>query len=94
MAALGATALNWLRLARHPGQPWWGSVRLELRWFRPWTVLRWATAVAGATAALAGGPAAAGFALLLASEVLGRWLFYMTVVPMNMPGAFWRGARR
>ena len=30
------------------------------------------------------------FALLAVSELLGRWLFYVTVVPMNMPGAFWR----
>ena len=29
--------------------------------------------------------------LLGASELIGRWLFFVTVVPTNMPGAFWRG---
>ena len=35
---------------------------------------------------------AAAFALALAGELTGRWLFYVAVVPLNMPGAFWRGA--
>ena len=85
-----ATAANWLRLARGPRQPWWGAVRLELGWFRWWTVLRWTLALAGMAVAVAG-PAAAALALLLTSELIGRWLFFVTVVPLNMPGSFWRG---
>jgi hypothetical protein len=34
----------------------------------------------------------ASFALAASSELAGRWLFYVAVVPLNMPGAFWRGA--
>jgi DMSO reductase iron-sulfur subunit len=90
VVALAATALNWLRLARHPGQPWWGAVRLELRWFRRWTLLRFGAGAAGIAAAVAGWPAPA-FVLLAGSELAGRWLFFVAVVPLNMPGAFWRG---
>jgi DMSO reductase iron-sulfur subunit len=90
VAALVATAANWARLARGPRQPWWGSVRLELDWFRSWTVLRWALALAGIAAALVAGPAIAVL-LLTGGELLGRWLFFVTVVPLNMPGSFWRG---
>jgi DMSO reductase anchor subunit len=32
--------------------------------------------------------------LVLAGEVVGRWLFYVTVVPANMPGSFWRNTSR
>jgi hypothetical protein len=66
-------------------------VRLELGWFRPWAVLRWGLAAAGIAAATSGAPAPA-FALVAAAELLGRWLFFVTVVPMNMPGSFWRGS--
>jgi formate dehydrogenase iron-sulfur subunit len=90
LAALVATALNWVRLARGPRQPWWGAVRLELVWFRWWTVLRWTSALAGVAAAVVG-PAAAALLLLSTSELIGRWLFFVTVVPLNMPGSFWRG---
>lgn len=89
--ALGATAANWLRLRRNRTQAWLGAVRLELRWFRPWTLARWAVTVVGATAALAGWPVLA-LVLLAAGELVGRWLFFVAVVPLNMPGAFWRGA--
>lgn len=88
--ALAATAVNWLRLARTRRQPWRGAVRLELVWFRWWTLLRWTSALAGVAAAVAG-PTAAALLLLVASELIGRWLFFVTVVPLNMPGSFWRG---
>jgi len=91
VTAVAATALNWLRLVRHGGQAWRGAVRLELGWHRYWTVARLASAAAGIVA-LGRGNAAVGFAALAISELIGRWLFYVTVVPMNMPGAFWRSA--
>ncbi len=90
--ALAATVANWLRLARNPSQPHRGSVRLELRWFRAATTARVLTAMGGIAAALAGAPIAISFVAVALSETLARWLFYVTVVPLNMPGAFWRGA--
>lgn len=92
VVALAATVANWLRLARGPRQPWWGSVRLELVWFRGWTALRWVAALAGATIGLVAGVPLA-FAFVVGSELLGRWLFFVTVVPLNMPGSFWRGTQ-
>jgi DMSO reductase anchor subunit len=59
-------------------------------WFRWWTVVRWSAAIGGIVAALAGS-AAVGVVLVAAGEVVGRWLFFVTVVPLNMPGSFFRG---
>lgn len=89
--ALAATAANWLRLRANRGQAWLGAVRLELRWFRPWTAARWASSAAGIALMLSGHPVP-GWILLAGAEVVGRWLFFVAVVPLNMPGAFWRGA--
>jgi hypothetical protein len=92
--ALGATALNWWRLARRPEQACRGAVVLELAWFRWWTAARLATAGAAVAALAVAGPlgAAAASLAIVASEAVGRWLFFVTVVPLNMPGAFWRSA--
>ena len=90
--ALAATGANWIRLARGPRQPWWGAVRLELVWFRGWTALRWTLAAAALLTAISGLPLVA-LGLVAASELVGRWLFFVTVVPLNMPGSFWRGTR-
>src|SRR5215207_5831259 len=90
--SMGATAINWLRLQGNERQPWWGAARLELHWFQPWTVSRFVLGVAGTVAAIAGAPPAIVFVALAVSEAIGRWLFYVTVVPLNMPGSFWRGA--
>ncbi|HKY66875.1 MAG TPA: hypothetical protein VJM49_10915, partial [Acidimicrobiales bacterium] len=77
--------------ARRPDHAWRGSVRLELRWFAPATVVRLGTTAAGVAAGLAGGPPALVFLALALGEGLGRWLFFVTVVPLNMPGSFFRG---
>jgi Fe-S-cluster-containing dehydrogenase component/DMSO reductase anchor subunit len=90
--ALLATAANWLRLWRRGGRAERGAMRLELRWFRPWTAARWIVGVGAIVAAVAGAPAALVLVLAAGSELIGRWLFYVAVVPLNMPGAFWRGA--
>jgi DMSO reductase anchor subunit len=87
--ALAATVANWLRLWRVPSLSTRGAVRLELRWFAGWTGVRFLSMVA-AVSVLPVSPAAA-FALAALSESIGRWLFYVAVVPLNMPGAFWRG---
>lgn len=89
--ALGATALNWARLARNRTQPWLGAVRLELRWFGRFTIARWLLTIIGAAAIMLGW-IIPGWLLLGAGELAGRWLFFVSVVPLNMPGAFWRGA--
>jgi formate dehydrogenase iron-sulfur subunit len=89
--ALVATAINWVRLASNRSLPWLGAVRLELRWFGPWTLARWTLSIAG-TAALLAGSTLAGWVAIAAGELIGRWLFFVAVVPLNMPGAFWRGA--
>ena len=69
--------------------PTQGAVRLELHWFRPWTIARFLLTVVGV--ALLPSPPLAAFVLLAIGESIGRWLFFVTVVPLNMPGAFWRG---
>ncbi len=90
--SVALTALNWSRLWRRDEPAWRGAVRLETRWFRGPTALRLATALAAVLGALVGAPMAAVFGLAAVSELVGRWLFYVCVVPLNMPGAFWRGA--
>jgi formate dehydrogenase iron-sulfur subunit len=89
--AVAATGLNWARLARRADQAWRGAVRLELRWFGPATAVRLTATAVGVGVGLAGGPAAVVLLALAVGEVLGRWLFFVTVVPLNMPGSFWRG---
>ena len=92
--AVAATGLNWARLARRADQAWRGAVRLELRWFGPATAVRLAATAAGVGVGLAGGPAAVVFVALAVGEVLGRWLFFVTVVPLNMPGLVLAAAPR
>ena len=91
VVALVATIANWIRLAGRGEHAWRGSVQLELRWFRSHTSLRFGLAVVGGLLAVVGGPVAAAAIAIAVSELLGRWLFYVTVVPLNMPGSFWRG---
>lgn len=64
---------------------------LELQWFGLWTLLRFATAVVAGGLAL-GGALLPALLVLAASELVARWLFFVAVVPLNMPGGFWRGA--
>ena len=88
-----ATLANLLRLRRSSRIEHWGAVRLTLHRFRVQSavvVLGWGVGVA---LALAVHPLAAVAPLALA-EVLGRWLFYVTVVPLDMPGSFARAARK
>ena len=58
------------------------------------TLLRIGAAVAGAALAATGmAPAAVAFALIALGELIGRYLFYVTVVPLNMPGSSTRVTR-
>jgi DMSO reductase anchor subunit len=54
-------------------------------------MLRFCLAVGGAILALAGAPVELPLVMVVAGELIGRWLFYVTVVPLNVPGSFWRG---
>jgi formate dehydrogenase iron-sulfur subunit len=90
LVALASTATNWVRLAAHGGVGWRGVVALEFGRFGGHTILRWLCVVAGCAAVAVGVPMA-GFALLFAGEAVGRWLFFVSAVPSNMPGSFWRG---
>lgn len=90
--ALTATAANWVRLRRVADRAWRGAVVLETEHFRGATAVRWVGAVAAGVAGLAGAPVPVVLAGAAISELIGRWLFFVTVVPLNMPGSFWRGA--
>lgn len=87
LAALGA---NLVRLWGDPDISRGGTVELYRHRLRGWTVLRVALAAAGLVAVTLGGPLFVAGLLVLCGEVVGRWLFYVTVVPANMPGSFWR----
>jgi DMSO reductase anchor subunit len=49
--------------------------------------------VAGVAAVLLAALAPLWLALVavVVGELVGRWLFYVSVVPLNMPGGFFRG---
>jgi formate dehydrogenase iron-sulfur subunit len=91
-AQLGVSAANLGRLARGRRLEWTGTVRLTLGWFGPLFALRVLLALAGIGLALAGAHPAAAFLPLVLSEVANRYLFYVTVVPLNVPGTFFRGS--
>jgi DMSO reductase iron-sulfur subunit len=96
VGAIAGQAVAWLanlvRLARDHRREWNGTVALYRHPFGWLTTLRWALVVAGAVAGSTWS-VAAGFGLVVTGELLGRYLFYVTVVPLNMPGSFF-GARR
>jgi hypothetical protein len=49
-------------------------------------------AVGGIVSAISG-PLFLAFGLVAACELIGRYLFYVTVVPLDMPGSFLRSTR-
>ena len=80
---------NLVRLRQSSRIEWTGTVRLTLDWFRPLLTARVVTAIVGAVLAARGvlGPAAL---VVGGGELVGRYLFYVTVVPLNVPGSFFR----
>jgi formate dehydrogenase iron-sulfur subunit len=94
-AALVAQAAVWLanlaRLARDPRREARGTVTLYRHPFGWLTAGRWALAAAGAAVGFRW--PAAGLALVALGELAGRYLFYVTVVPLNMPGPHYRPGR-
>jgi Fe-S-cluster-containing dehydrogenase component/DMSO reductase anchor subunit len=92
VGGLVVTATNLSRLARGDRIEWWGTVRLALRRFRMLSVLAATLSVAGIAVALAG-PLLLALALVAGGELIGRYLFYVTVVPLDMPGSFQTSTR-
>jgi DMSO reductase anchor subunit len=96
-AAVGAQLAVWLanlvRLGRDRRREWRGTFALYRHRFAGLTAARWALAAGGAAAGLSGAHLA-GFALVATGEVIGRYLFFVTVVPLDMPGSFARTSGR
>ena len=82
-----ATVANLVRLriaGSHEGR---GTLRLSFDWFRiPVIALVAGTLGAGLAAGM--GLVIVALPLVALSELLGRYLFYVTVVPLDMPGSF------
>jgi formate dehydrogenase iron-sulfur subunit len=94
VAQLGVLAAGASRLRRHPQREWRGSYRLLTQRFAPVLRYRVALAVMGGVSVIVG-PAWLALVVVGTGEVIGRYLFFVTVVPLNVPGTFSRpgGAR-
>jgi formate dehydrogenase iron-sulfur subunit len=79
--------LQMARLRNDPAREWFGSYRLLTGLFRSHLMVRVGLAVVGLGFAVAGAPAI-GLAAVVVSEIIGRYLFYVTVVPLSAPGTF------
>jgi DMSO reductase anchor subunit len=60
-----------------------------MRRFRKLTALAVVLPLGGIAAGLAG-PLLVAVGLVFGGELIGRYLFYVTVVPLDMPGSFYR----
>ena len=85
---------NLLRLRGDERREWRGAWRLHTERFAGRTRFRFAALVGAAVVALVGGPIGLAVAAAAFGEAVGRFLFYVTVVPLNMPGAFSRESHR
>jgi formate dehydrogenase iron-sulfur subunit len=90
VVSLAAYGANLLRLARDGRLEYRGTWTLTAGHLRGWFVLR-SVAGAAAIALTVGGPLWLAIVAAAVAELVGRWLFYVSVVPLNMPGAFFRG---
>ncbi|HET9769563.1 MAG TPA: hypothetical protein VFS16_01645, partial [Acidimicrobiia bacterium] len=71
---------------------WWGTARLTFRRFRGLTAFGVVLTTAGFAVTVLG-PLAVALPLVGGAELVGRYLFYVTVVPLDMPGSFLRSTR-
>ena len=94
--AVAAQLVVWLanlvRLRRDQRREWNGTVALHRHPFGRLTAARWALVAGGAVVGFASAPL--GFVLVALGELTGRYLFYVTVVPLNIPGSFFGAGRR
>jgi DMSO reductase iron-sulfur subunit len=95
-AAVGAQLAVWVanlvRLRFDPRPEAQGTVTLYRHRFASLTAVRAGLAVVGAALAFVSLPSA--FALVALGELVGRYLFYVTVVPLNIPASFLATPRR
>ena len=89
VAGLVVTGANLARLSRGERIEWWGAVRLTTRRFRKLTALAVVLSLGGIAAGVVG-PLLPAVVLVFGAELIGRYLFYVTVVPLDMPGSFYR----
>jgi Fe-S-cluster-containing dehydrogenase component/DMSO reductase anchor subunit len=89
---VAATTANLLRLAVATGNEAKGTLHLTFGWFRIATIAVGALWIVAAVSAALDAVALALPAIAVA-ELLGRYLFYVTVVPLDMPGSFSSRAR-
>jgi formate dehydrogenase iron-sulfur subunit len=88
-----ATLANLVRLRRDRRIEGWGTLRLTRQRFSRHVLAMAAGWVGGAALALLGLPLVA-LPLVALAEGIGRYLFFVTVVPLDMPGSFARSAKR
>jgi formate dehydrogenase iron-sulfur subunit len=89
---LATLAANALRLRRGAAREWVGSYRLLTETFRSLLIVRVSLALVGLAFAVAGSPLV-GVVAVGIGELVGRYLFYVTVVPLSSPGTFGAGSR-
>jgi formate dehydrogenase iron-sulfur subunit len=89
-AQLMVLAINMLRLKRNPGREYHGSYRLLTERFGRLLLARIGLAVVGGVLVFVA-PALLVLAVVLAAEAIGRYLFFVTVVPLSTPGGFFTG---
>lgn len=90
LVAVGAQVANLLRLRTRPELEYRGTWTLTIGVLRPWFAAR-LVAAALAVALIATGSPWLALVAVAGSELIGRWLFYVSVVPLSIPGAFFRG---
>jgi formate dehydrogenase iron-sulfur subunit len=90
LASLVVYLVNLARLARDGRLEYRGTWHLTRGHLRTWFVLRVAASVGAIVLALVA-PLWVALVPALATELVARWLFYVSVVPLNMPGGFFRG---
>lgn len=89
IAGIVVAGANLARLGRGDRIEWWGTVRLALRRFRRLSILGAALSLGGLAAAFTA-PLLLALTLVFGAELIARYLFYVTVVPRDMPGSFYR----
>lgn len=90
---LGLLGANALRLKRNPAREWRGSYRLLTGGLRSLLITRVAFAAIGLGLGLLVAPLPALVVVGL-GEIVGRYLFYASVVPLSAPGTFNTGSHR
>lgn len=89
-AAVGAHAANLVRLRNRPGIEFAGTWTLSTGVLAPWVTVRFFAAGVGLVT-LAAGWSWVALVAIVVGELVGRWLFYVSVVPLSIPGSFFRG---